>query len=260
MRRSYFMTITIFGVTMHKKLYHPTEHTAIKAELKAITEIASVPQCKAPWADPTVQWDFTVLCVFQRNECGVIFWCLRLKTVWIHQAVSVIFATRSNEELELSLVSKNVSFLWQSTVQFRAHPFIFFSSKWPLLELWSSSDPLSSKPSLDNILLTCNWEQNMLSMASALMTVRTQPEKRRCAVEQGILLRMTPSVFEKTKGKLSAQGPDLKRNRSLFGWPVTIAGPPPTSHSDHFLDWSLLKVWFSPVGRAVPTVVWGGCV
>lgn len=37
-------------------------------------------------------------------------------------------------------------------------------------------------------------------------------------------------------------GPDPKMNSNLFGWLAPIAASSPTSHRDHFPDWSLLRL------------------
>lgn len=71
MWHSYFTSITICGVVMHKRSWRFPEHRAIRMELKAITVI--VPQCKVPPTDPT-GWYFRVLCVFLKDWICIIFY------------------------------------------------------------------------------------------------------------------------------------------------------------------------------------------
>ncbi len=176
------MSITIFGVVMGKKPYRLLDHKAIKVQLKAFTEI--VPQClvKPHWLwHITVQWDFTVLCVFQGNKWGVIFWWLRLVTIWIDHAMLMFFVTRLNQRTLETFPSLIISlymsfFMPQSSVQFSTLPSRFFISKWPLFRAWTKSwVPIlpNDVPSLDNVILTCE-AHHMLCVASVLKTVAIQ--------------------------------------------------------------------------------------
>lgn len=57
----------------------------------------------------------------------------------------------------------------------------------------------------------------MLRVISALKTVRTQPKKRKSAVEQGILLKMKAGLFKiSQRNFLMLKGPNLKRYSGVF--------------------------------------------
>lgn len=74
-RCSYIMAITIVGVVMCKKPFHLPEHRAIRAELKAITDVVSIPHSLVkPHCHDTSQPNGTSwFCVYFRGTNDVSY-------------------------------------------------------------------------------------------------------------------------------------------------------------------------------------------